>query len=506
MFASTKNFKVAESHVSDLLFVPLVPKQDYEQYIKHRDATRTKEFEIDNAADTVLEAYRAVLGPRVAEYMLAAHAVATGRGATAAVAEEKGLQAEILRKWVAYLTPTEAVRPHLDEWRQAVSAGKIEEAAAAYQTRFDERWKTWVDRVAGWRERVKKQLEEKDTPLAAKPKFNAEQDAFFHDVFFADGGPFALGRDDERKVFSATTNQQLTTLRAELKHLRETAPPEPDMACAVEEGDPVEQRVFIRGDYNSLGEPAPKIFPAILEGFEQEPAAEGSGRLALAHWLTDPDHPLTARVMVNRLWHWHFGEGLVRTPSNFGVMGEKPTHPELLDYLSRRFVESGWSIKQMHRLMMLSSTYQLSSAVSDPQNSADPDNRLLSHFNRRRLQVEEMRDGLLALDGSLDTTMGGTLQTGFGTDSENSTGRLSLSPEESHRRLVYVPLRRANLPALLNLFDFGDATTSTGKRMLTNVAPQALFMMNSGFVSERARNLAAALDDKQASLARAARA
>jgi hypothetical protein len=181
-------------------------------------------------------------------------------------------------------------------------------------------------------------------------------------------------------------------------------------------------------------------------------------------------------------------------------MGEQPTHPELLDYLAKRFVENGWSIKQMHRLMMLSSAYQLSSTVSDAQNSADPENRLLSHFNRRRLQVEEMRDGLLALDGSLDTTMGGTLQTGFGTDSENSAKRLSLSPEESRRRLVYVPLRRANLPALLNLFDFGDATTSTGKRMLTNVAPQALFLMNSGFVAERARNVAALLlDDKQAS-------
>jgi hypothetical protein len=135
----------------------------------------------------------------------------------------------------------------------------------------------------------------------------------------------------------------------------------------------------------------------------------------------------------------------------------------------------------------------MSSSPTDTAIQADPDNRLFSRFPRRRLTVEEVRDGLLAIDGSLDTTMGGTLQSGFGTDGENSNDRLSISPETSKRRLVYLPLRRANLPSLLNLFDFGDATTSSGKRTVTTVAPQALFMMNSSFVTARSNQLSALL-------------
>ncbi len=165
----------------------------------------------------------------------------------------------------------------------------------------------------------------------------------------------------------------------------------------------------------------------------------------------------------------------------------------MLDYLASRFVESGWSIKAMQRMIILSAAYQMSSDAPDASIEADPENKLLSRFNRQRLDVEEIHDGMLAIDGSLDLTMGGTLQQGFGTDKENSADRLSLNPETLRRRTVYLPLRRANLPTLLNLFDFGDATTVTGKRSLTNVAPQALFMMNSEFVAERAGNVAKAI-------------
>jgi hypothetical protein len=337
-------------------------------------------------------------------------------------------------------------------------------------------------------------------PPPPKPRFEPGEDRFFHEVFFDKEGPFALSEEEQEKVFSDASKQRLVTMRADLKQLQATAPPDPDMACAVQEGEAVDQKVFIRGDYSSPGEDAPRVFPAIIEGFDQKPVAtNGSGRRALGDWLAEPDHPLTARVMVNRIWHWHFGEGIVRTPSNFGKMGDRPSHPELLDYLARRFVESGWSVKAMHRLVMLSSAYQLSSVPSEQQTAADPENRLLGHFSRRRLQVEEMRDGLLAIDNSLDTTTGGTLQSGVGTDGENSNKRLSLNPEEVRRRMVYVPLRRANLAPLLNLFDFGDATTSMDRRSQTNVAPQALFMMNSGFVAERARNVASMLlGDQQA--------
>jgi hypothetical protein len=195
-------------------------------------------------------------------------------------------------------------------------------------------------------------------------------------------------------------------------------------------------------------------------------------------------------VFVNRVWQWHFGEGLVRTPSNWGLVGEKPTNPELLDYLASTFIKEGWSVKKLHRMIMLSSTYQMSSQVTKEKFETDPANRLMSRVDRRRLDVEEIRDGMLMLDGSIDFTMGGTLQSGFGTDGENDEGRLSIKPDSVMRRTVYLPLRRSNLPTLLNLFDFGDATTTNEGRSRTNVAPQALFMMNSSFVSTRAKNLA----------------
>jgi uncharacterized protein DUF1553 len=192
--------------------------------------------------------------------------------------------------------------------------------------------------------------------------------------------------------------------------------------------------------------------------------------------------------MVNRIWQWHFGEGLVRTPNNYGKMGLRPTHPELLDYLAGEFVESGWSIKAMHRLVMLSNTYQMSSQITRTKAEVDPANELWSHFNRQRLNVEEIRDSFLSLDETLDLTMGGSLQTY--ADTEDGNERPSFDLPQSKRRTVYLPLRRSNLFSVLNLFDFGDATTSSDGRTRSNVAPQALFMMNSDFVNERSRSFA----------------
>ena len=157
--------------------------------------------------------------------------------------------------------------------------------------------------------------------------------------------------------------------------------------------------------------------------------------------------------MVNRIWQWHFGEGLMRTPNNWGTTGERPTHPELLDYLARRFVDSNWSIKKMHRLILLSNTYQMSTEASPQARASDPDNRLWSHFKRQRLTVEAIRDSFLALDGSLDTTMGGNLM-------KENRKRPNIDPDESLRRTVYVPVNRGRVSPLLSIFDFGDATTA----------------------------------------------
>jgi cytochrome c553 len=492
IFASTKSFADPDTHVSKLLFTPLVEREIYEAYTAHQEKVKRQRLEIDEVVDAEIERYNERLSPRLADYMLAARQIYEGGADLAGAARAKSLDAGVLQKWAEYLQPDgEEIRPHLKEWSSAAPEAR-ESVARGYQERFQARLAEWTKRLRTWRAQVRKRLLDGNMPPPTRPSFEAGEDRFFHEVFFRTG-PFAVQEKDRESVFSPEGREALSRLQGEMEDLQKASPPEPDMACAVQEGEPVTQRVLIRGDYGNPGEEAPKAFPAVLARPDDPVVTTGSGRLELAEWLARPENPLTARVMVNRIWQWHFGEGLVRTPDNFGRTGDRPSHPELLDYLARRFVESGWSVKAMHRLILLSDTYQRSSQAPAQALAVDPENRLLARFPRRRLDVEEIRDGMLVLDGTLDFTVGGTLQTGFGTDGENSNDRLSLNPEKHLRRTVYLPLRRANLPSLLNLFDFGDAVTAAGKRPSTNVAPQALFMLNSEFVAERSQNLAASL-------------
>jgi Protein of unknown function (DUF1553) len=231
--------------------------------------------------------------------------------------------------------------------------------------------------------------------------------------------------------------------------------------------------------------------PAILRlHAPEENVVTKSGRLEFADWIVDPRNPLPARVMANRIWQGHFGDGIVRTPDNFGKLGDRPSNPELLDYLARQFMENGWSIKKMHRLIMLSKTYQMSAGYDLATKEKDPEDRLISRFPRQRLTIEEIRDAFLSIGGDLDLTMGGTLDPGVGTDGETSASRISMNPESTNRRSIYLPLRRSNLPTLYMLFDFGDATSPEGKRNPTTVATQALFVMNSPLVEREAKALA----------------
>lgn len=496
IFASTRSFKNPDSHVSAVLEKPLVPKEEFERYQTQNRAYQTQttrlKVEIEEIINPEKERLTSQESLRLADYMLAARKVYQDKAVLADVSKASGLNEEILKKWVDYLKPGNEVRHHLLDWENA-GQEKLSETANGYQQRFRQRFAEWIAAMGKWRAQYQEARNKGEQSLPGKPQFEAGDDRFFSDVYFDNGAPFNISDKDQSK-FSAAEWAKITQLQKELAELKKTAPAEPEMSCAVEEGERIAQKVFIRGDYNSAGEDAHREFPLILARYNNGIAFEqGSGRLELARWLTQPDHPLTARVMVNRLWQWHFGEGLVRTPDNFGKMGEQPTNPELLDYLAKKFVESGWSIKSMQRLIMLSSTYQMASENPNVGPDADPENRLQTRFRRRRLSIEEMRDGLLAVDGTLDLTMGGTLQKGRGTDGETSNDRLSLKPETLKRRTVYVPLRRANLPTLLNLFDFGDATTASGKRQSTNVATQALFMLNSEFLTERSLNVAKSL-------------
>ena len=239
---------------------------------------------------------------------------------------------------------------------------------------------------------------------------------------------------------------------------------------------PANLKIYIRGNPENLGAEAPRGFLSILCDGPPRPFTKGSGRLELAEAIANPNNPLTARVMVNRIWLHHFGQGLVRTPSNFGQLGDRPTNPELLDYLAARFVESGWSIKAMHREIMLSAAYALSIESTERNLQADPDNRLLWRSNLRRLDVEALRDELLAASGSLDATVGGP--------------PIKLTESKNFRRTVYCFVSRRSLDDTLSLFDFPVANDTSEQRVETSTPLQRLFYLNSPLVMRESRLLA----------------
>jgi mono/diheme cytochrome c family protein len=251
---------------------------------------------------------------------------------------------------------------------------------------------------------------------------------------------------------------------------------------------PVSMRVHIRGNPGTLGEEAPRRTLAILGGDDGRPFANGqSGRLELARAIASKDNPLTARVLVNRIWQHHFGQGLVRTASNFGARGERPTHPELLDHLTSRFIASGWSMKKLHREIMLSAAYRLSSRSGITDNDRlgvtnddlDAGNKYLWRMNRRRLEVEAWRDAMLAVSGKLDRTVGGP--------------SFNLADASQRRRTLYGLVSRHELNGLLRLFDFPDPNLTSGGRTETTVPLQQLFVLNSEFMVGNARALAGRL-------------
>jgi hypothetical protein len=245
--------------------------------------------------------------------------------------------------------------------------------------------------------------------------------------------------------------------------------------------EPYDPHVFLRGNPARPGDPVPRRFLWVLEGDPRQPFPHGSGRLDLAHAITSPDNPLTARVLVNRVWMHHFGEPLVSTPNDFGTRSDPPSHPELLDYLATRLRRDGWSLKALHRLLLLSNTYQQASFDRPECRRADPDNRLLWRMNRRRLDLEAMRDSLLAVSGRLQRRVGGRPADVAGNPLEG-------------RRTVYGLVDRQSLPGLYRAFDFASPDQSAERRPQTTVPQQALFGMNAPFVLEQARALAARPD------------
>jgi cytochrome c553 len=305
-------------------------------------------------------------------------------------------------------------------------------------------------------------------------------------------GPFRRTPDVDAAVDAALV-ANVKKAKDELAAV-ERAKPAVDEAMAVEDdAKPQNIRVHLRGNHLTLGAEAPRRFPVILAGEKQPPITSGSGRLELADWVASKDNPLTARVMANRVWLGHFGAGLVRTPDNFGRLGERPTHPELLDYLASEFVASGWSVKHLHRLIVKSAAYRMGAEYDAEKFRTDPENRTYWRFNRRRLDAEELRDGMLAVADVLDRTAGGTLLPAKNRAYVNTTGGRGAVDFTSPRRSIYLPVIRSGLFDAFQANDFPDPSTPAGMRTQTTIPAQALFHLNSAVADQSSEAFAKSL-------------
>jgi hypothetical protein len=436
---------------------------------------------------------------RAAEYLLAAHA---RRGQPRAdefmlIADGNDLNPSMITRWQAYLERT--ARSHHRVW------APWHALAGLPDREFATRAKAALGRLSTDRARPVNPLVLE--ALTAKPPASmtdvagrygkllnevekgwAEDDAdrdelrrVFHGP---DAPPDVVGGlfSDLQLLPDRASQGVLQNLRKAVEQYRATGPGAPPRAMVlVDTPTPIEPVIFRRGNPSNRGERVPRRFLGFLSGEKRQAFTKGSGRLELAQAIASKDNPLTARVMVNRLWMHHFGRGIVATPGDFGLRWSPPSHPELLDWLAGEFVRSGWSIKHVHRRIVTSAAYRQASAIHGKGRASDPDNVLLWRMNRQRLDLEGLRDALLAVAGQLDRRIGGP---------SVSDG---LSPG-MRRRTVYSFVDRLNVPGLFRTFDFPSPDATSPARDATTVPQQALFLMNSPFVLHQARSLAARPD------------
>ena len=357
--------------------------------------------------------------------------------------------------------------------------GSLEEVA--------ERWQATTSRVLETWERHRTEAEGDEAKQLPDPSLET-----YRRALLGDDGVLRVG-PEVAPYYPGEIKDRLATLEAEKRELATTRPGEIVKGIAVSEDEPRDLPVFVRGDHtNKREETVPRGFLTVLAGAMETPpiGEDGSGRRELASWITDPENPLTARTMVNRLWAWHFGRGIVSTPSNFGLRGGRPSHPELLDWLAERFVSDGWSVKGMHRLLMESATYRLSGDPDSLALEVDPSNQGWWRREPRRLEAEPIRDAILAAGGNLDLEVGGSLlrSGNFGyvtNDQSNSNERY-----DALRRAIYMPVIRNDMYSMFATFDYTDPSISLEARPATVVAQQSLFMMNSPMVAAQAESLA----------------
>jgi hypothetical protein len=368
---------------------------------------------------------------------------------------------------IFYSTQTMADREFVSNWMERpLPSAEIDRQRAAYQPKLDE--------ARARLKQIKSEL--------AEAQSSSEQVETETDLSTSQG-------TTEQALPGAGTEQELKAHEELLKKLEDEMPRH-ELVMSVQDATPVNLPIHLRGNHLTLSEQVvPRGLPAILTRVNPAPkiGASASGRLEFARWLVSPNNPLTARVMVNRIWMWHFGKPLMPGPSNFGLQAERPTHPELLDWLAGEFIRRDWSIKEIHRLIMLSATYQMSSqASSDEDERRDPDNIYWRRFNKKRLEAEAFRDAILFVGGDLDAKLSGIA---VNTDAK--------------RRAFYLPINRSSHYEMFSAFDYVETGSHIEQRPITTVPHQALFAMNSPLVLEQSRRLASSLCSKHVDCAAA---
>jgi mono/diheme cytochrome c family protein/SOS-response transcriptional repressor LexA len=456
--------------------LPLAPEPVVQEYKSRKARIDEAQKELDDYLDRQASQLAEVLAAQAARYL---RAVVTGAS--------DGLDAETLARWKKYLTEARREHPFLDgydqpgfdaEAFQTALLGVIKEKHAIDRTN--------LIRLGG--SDVRSDLASADLLSLERDKYFLWRDMVGKDRF----GKFESGilyykEGQIDRYLSGEWKRHLDTLRARLEQRKKELPEQYPFFHIVEDVEqPKNERIHIRGSRENLGEEAPRAFLSVLCEGEPKPFTRGSGRLELAEAIASSSNPLTARVIVNRVWMHHFGTGIVATPSNFGQLGEKPSHPELLDYLAARLVEQGWSLKKLHREIMLSAVYQRSSQSIEANLTADPENRLLWRYSRRRLDIEPLRDTLLKVTGELEATAGGP--------------PLKMDDPANKRRTVYTFVSRRKLDGTLSLFDFPNPNSLAEQRIQTATPLQQLFFLNSEFIEARAQALAARLETAAADM------
>jgi mono/diheme cytochrome c family protein len=475
---------------------------------------------IEKFTEKAVEQQEEITAHKTSKYLMAAWKV-TGepKMQPAQAAAEEHVDLEMLERWIKLLARAPKHYPYLRDWQAMIKTGGTQEQA---QFLADDFQRQVLSVLAEWKElKEENDIIKAKAGVKKKPRRDAypsefetkdqfcpgcdlelktgtrERTNLFLDLFavdldsendqIPDPGRFVVKEYGLERHLSPEAAEYLAGLKTELEALKKALPEQYPFIHGASDAEKIQNtKVNLRGSPYNLGDEVPRHFLSVLSPGDPVPFAKGSGRMELAESIVQS--PIAARVIVNRVWAWHMGTGIVNTPSNFGTPGERPTNPELLEYLAKSLVDNGMSIKKLHRQILLSSVYQLGTDDSEANSAKDPANRLYWRANRRRLDAEAIRDSILFVSGALDLKKTAGPSTDFGDD--------------NFRRTVFCKVSRYRLDNYLQVFDFPNPSFTAEQRFVTNVPLQRLFFMNSSFVYKQAERLARRVYDEADDTAR----